>query len=101
MSKAVKKQEVADFIDSKGIPSYVEVRLENGHNCDVLDKHLRFIMNPPANFELTDSEQDFIYKPLFEVITLGKKKMKKMKKKKVGQQWVNRLYYNKPDYSMF
>ena len=79
----------------------MEVRLENGHNCDVLDKHLRFIMNPPANFEMADPDLEFLYKPLFEVITLGKKKIKKMKKKKVGQQWVNRLYYNKPDYSMF
>lgn len=99
--KAVKKQEVADYIDSKGIPSYLEVRLENGHNIDVLDKHLRFIMNPPANFEMTDADQEYLYKPLFEVITLGKKKIKKMKKKKTGDQWVNRLYYNKPDYSLF
>jgi hypothetical protein len=55
-------------------------------------------MNPPLDYQNHTEEEDFLYRPLFEVITL-KKTIKKKKKKKVDG-WVDRLYYTKPDYSV-
>jgi hypothetical protein len=43
-----------------------------------------------------DPNTEFLYKPLFEVISLKKKK-----KKRTGNNWVDRLYYQKPDFSKF
>ena len=46
MPKVIKKAEAKEFIEGRGIPSYCEVRLDNGKHFDILDKHLRYIMNP-------------------------------------------------------
>lgn len=58
---------------------------------DILDKHLRIIMNPPTNILDHPEEDDYLYRPLFEIIPL-KKTIKKKKKKKVNDKWVSRLY---------
>jgi hypothetical protein len=44
--KVIKKTEAQEFIDSRRIPSYCELRLEGKKNFDLLDKHLRYIMQP-------------------------------------------------------
>ncbi|CDW77158.1 UNKNOWN [Stylonychia lemnae] len=97
--KAVKKTEAQEFIEDANIPSYLEVRLDNKQNLDILDQHLRIIMNPPINMLDHPEEDDYLYRPLFEVIQL-KKIIKRKKKKKVNEKWVSRLYYTKTDYSM-
>lgn len=56
-------------------------------------------MNPPTNILDHPEEDDYLYRPLFEIIPL-KKTVKKKKKKKVNDKWVSRLYYTKMDYSM-
>lgn len=56
-------------------------------------------MNPPTNILDHPDEDDYLYRPLFEIIPL-KKTVKKKKKKKVNDKWVSRLYYTKMDYSM-
>lgn len=44
--KDVKKAEAEEFMKSRGIPSYVEVRLDSKKNISILDRHIRFIINP-------------------------------------------------------
>lgn len=96
-SKLIKKQEAQDFIEYFNIPSYIEVCLENRQNVDILDRHLRIIMNPPTNMYDHPEEEDYLYRPLFEIISL--KTTKKKKKKKTNDKWVQRLYQKKTDYS--
>lgn len=48
-------------------------------------------MNPPTNMLDHPEEEDYLYRPLFEVISL-KKAGKKKKKKKGNEKWVQRLY---------
>lgn len=55
-------------------------------------------MNPQTNMLDHPEEEDYLYRPLFEVISL-KKAGKKKKKKKGNEKWVQRLYQNKVDYS--
>jgi len=52
-------------LEKRGIPSYIECRLDNKKNLDLLDYHLRFIMNPAYNEFRTKPETAFLYRPLF------------------------------------
>jgi hypothetical protein len=45
-SKEIKKAEAQAFIEQKKIPSYIEIRLDNKKNVSLLDRHLRYIINP-------------------------------------------------------
>jgi len=44
--KVVTQKEVKALMHEKGIPSFIEVSLETKKNFEILDFHLRFIMNP-------------------------------------------------------
>jgi hypothetical protein len=88
--KVIKKTEAQEFIDSRRIPSYCELRLEGKKNFDLLDKHLRYIMQPyldQTRFAQTDGI--FLYMKLFEVIILKYERSKKFNKK--TGQWVDRV----------
>ena len=92
--KQVKKAEARDFIQHAHIPSYIEVRLDNKKNVKLLDRHLRYILNPYLDSVQHHAEEKMIlYKPLFEYISFKPVK-KKYKKKEGGDNWVERLAYN-------
>ena len=44
--KQVKKKEVRPFIEANGIHSYVEISFEHENNLELLDNHVKFVMNP-------------------------------------------------------
>ncbi|CDW76159.1 UNKNOWN [Stylonychia lemnae] len=93
--RIMKNDQIQDFLEQRGIPSFIECRLDNKKNVDLLDYHLRFIMNPAYNEYRTKKETAFLYRPLFQTLQNNKKK----KNPKEQVDWVDRLYYLKPDYA--
>jgi len=67
------------------------VRLDNGKNIGLLDKHLRYLINPYLDSPNFHKDSILLYKPLFEVIKLRIARKKKVNKE---EDWVNRLYKN-------
>lgn len=47
--KVITNTDIMRFMELRGIPSFIEVRLDNKKNFNILDQHLRFIMNPSYN----------------------------------------------------
>jgi hypothetical protein len=47
--RVMKHDDTQEFMEDRGIPSFVEVRLDTKANMDILDYHLRFLMNPSYN----------------------------------------------------
>lgn len=61
----MKHDDIQTFMEERGIPSFIEVRLDNKKNMDILDYHLKFLMNPSYNSYRQNKETAFLYRPLF------------------------------------
>eukprot|EP00347_Sterkiella_histriomuscorum_P014922 403358997 len=93
----MKHDDVQYFMEERGIPSFIEVRLDTKKNMDLLDYHLKFLMNPSYNSYRQNKETAFLYRPLFQTLTINQG-TKKKKAVQAHADWVDRLYYQKPDY---
>lgn len=47
--RALKHDFIQSFMEERDIPSFIEVKLETKKNMDILDYHLRFLLNPSYN----------------------------------------------------
>ena len=63
--RIMKHDDIQMFMEERDIPSFIEVRLDTKKNMEMLDYHLRFLMNPSYNSYRQNKETEFLYRPLF------------------------------------